>query len=123
MCAAVFLNIRRAFDKLWYAGYYVYKIKNRLSSQNFLFFKSYPSNGRLIVKKEYGLSNIHVYDMNVSVTQDSSLEHLLYTLYLAANVSVTFCTYANDTTHIIATKLLRENSTKIERCINSINKN
>ena len=57
MCAAVFLDIRQAFDKVWHEGL-LYKLKKRHPDQLYLLLKSYVQDRHFQIKIEDTVSVI-----------------------------------------------------------------
>jgi hypothetical protein len=96
-CAAVFLDIQQAFDKVWHQGL-LYKLKRILPSQLYFILKSYLSNRHSDIKTSKDETNYH--PIQAGVPQGSVLGPFLYLMY-TADIPITnetnMATFADDT--------------------------
>jgi hypothetical protein len=114
-CAAAFLDISQAFDRVWHEGL-LYKIKTTLPYGFFLILKSYLKERHFLVTVGDATTNLH--PIKAGVPQGSVLGPILYLLYtsdLPTSTSVTTGTFADDTAILashsdpkIASELLQE---------------
>lgn len=119
-CAAAFLDVQQAFDRVWHKGL-LCKIKTSLPHSYHLLCASYLS-GRLFQVKENG-STSKFYDINAGVPQGSVLGPVLYTVYTAdlpETDGITIATFADDTallarneSPIVASQILQSGLDKI----------
>lgn len=96
-CAAAFLDISQAFDKVWHEGL-LYKIKKNLPLNYYYILKSYLQNRHFFVKQGERTTKLH--EIYSGVPQGSVLGPILYLLYTAdlpTNSQRTFATFADDT--------------------------
>lgn len=102
VCAAAFLDIKQAFDKVWHRGL-LYKIKLHLPSQIYLVLKSYLDERFFQVKIKNEVSDYH--QIMSGVPQGSVLGPLLYLIYSSdtpTTENTLIATFADDTA-ILAT--------------------
>ena len=95
--AAVFLDVKQAFDRVWHQGL-LYKLKTLLPAPIYLILKSYLYKRTFFVKVDDEDSEICT--INAGVPQGSVLGPILYTIYtsdLPEIQNVTIATYADDT--------------------------
>jgi hypothetical protein len=97
MCASVFLDIQRAFVKVWHQGL-LYKLKKTVPSQIYLLLKSYLTGRHFQVNIE----NTHsgYYPINSGVPQCSVLGPFLYLIFtsdIPQSQDITLATFADDT--------------------------
>jgi hypothetical protein len=100
----VFLDIRQAFDKVWYSGL-LYKIKKYLPITYFHILKSYI-NGREFTRR-INDSITNNFAIKSGVPEGSVLGPLLYLLYTAnlpVNANTTMGTFTDDTVILSANK-------------------
>jgi hypothetical protein len=96
-CTSIFLDMRQAFDKVWYPGL-LYKIKKYLPITYFHILKSYINGREFRTRINNSISNN--FAIKSGVTQGSVLGpllHLLYTADLPVNANTTMDTFADDT--------------------------
>lgn len=120
-CAAVFLDIQQAFDRVWHDGL-LYKLKSVLPNSYYMLLKSYLLSRKFQVKFEDEVSRL--YDIEASVPQGSVLGPVLYSIYTAdlpISDYVVTATYADDTACLtshddpaIAAKTLQTHLYKME---------
>lgn len=96
-CSGVFLDVQKAFDKVWHQGLY-FKLKKLLPTPFYHILKSFLNNRLYYVKVNREFSQI--YNVEAGVPQGSVLGPVLYTIFtadmpIAENVLV--ATYADDT--------------------------
>jgi hypothetical protein len=100
-CTAVFLDVSRAFDKVWYHELF-YKIKNSFPTDLYA-IKSYLLQRTFRVK--YGEVVTQLKEINSGMPQDNILEPVFYLLYIAdflvALGSITV-TYVKDTIVLVS---------------------
>lgn len=97
ICAAVFLDVAQAFDKVWHKGL-EYKLHRDLPRQYYLILKSYLADRYFRVKYEEEYSNLKV--IKAGVPQGSVLGPILYLLYtrdLPIMEEGLVATFADDT--------------------------
>lgn len=97
MCAAVFLDVEKAFDKVWHKGL-LYKVKKNMPNEIYLILKSYLNERFFQIKVNTSLSKYH--PIQSGVPQGSVLGPFLYLLYTAdipADDDITMATFADDT--------------------------
>jgi hypothetical protein len=101
-CSAGFLDISKAFDKVWHTGL-LYKLRQSLPLNYFLLLKSYLNYRHFRVKVGNEYSDL--LPVHAGVSQGSILGALLYLLYtsdLPSSPDITTATFADDTA-ILAT--------------------
>ena len=93
----VFLDVEKAFDKVWHQRL-LYKIKKCFSDHYYWLFTSYLKDRYFQVKAEGDFSHTHA--IQSSVPQGSILGPFLYSLYTAdipTTDDIFIATYADDT--------------------------
>jgi hypothetical protein len=101
-CAAVFLDIQQAFDRVWHEGL-LYKLKLVLPNSYYMVLKSYLVGRKFQVK--FGDEVSRLYDIEASVPQGSVLGPVLYSIYTAdlpVSDNVVTATYADDTACLVS---------------------
>lgn len=96
-CAAVFLDVAQAFDKVWHEGLLL-KLKKILPVSLYLLLKSYLSNRTFKVK--INNSKTKLYQIRAGIPQGSVLGPILYLIYthdLPTMEGINIATYADDT--------------------------
>jgi hypothetical protein len=96
-CAAVFLDIQQAFDRVWHNGL-LHKLKTLLPNSHYMVLKSYLLDRKFQVK--FGEEVSQLYSIRASVPQGSVLGPVLYSIYTAdlpCSDDVVTATYADDT--------------------------
>lgn len=96
-CSAAFLDISRAFDKVWHDGL-LYKIQQNLPENFHTILKSYLHNRYFFIKQQDAITEIQ--QIHSGVPQGSVLGPVLYLLYTAdlpTNTNVAIATFADDT--------------------------
>jgi hypothetical protein len=92
-----FLDIQRAFDKVWHQGL-LYKLKKVMPSQLYFILKSYLSNRYFDIKVSKDETNYH--PIQAGVHEGSVLGPFLYLIYTADNPitnETNMATFADDT--------------------------
>jgi hypothetical protein len=79
-CTAAFLNVSKAFDKVWHPGILL-KIKQTLPPGYFHLLQSYLQDRYFVTKFSNAISSR--YTIHSGVPQSSILVPLLYTLYIS----------------------------------------
>jgi hypothetical protein len=104
-CAAVFLDVSQAFDRVWHSGL-LYKIKQFLPPPYFQLLKSYLSDRQFQVR--VGNEKSELQPIKAGVPQGSVLGLTLYVLYtsdLNTSTNTTLGTFADDTIILSASDL------------------
>uniref|UniRef100_A0A2A4K8E7 Reverse transcriptase domain-containing protein n=1 Tax=Heliothis virescens TaxID=7102 RepID=A0A2A4K8E7_HELVI len=116
-CAAVFLDVQQAFDRVWHKGL-LYKLKTKLPNSYYMVLKSYLLDRKFQVKFSDEVSQL--YDIKASVPQGSVLGPILYSIYTADlpdGGDVVTATYADDTACLASDK---EASLAVEKLQNHL---
>lgn len=96
-CSAVFLDVQKAFDKVWHKGL-LYKLKKILPAPFYLTLKSYLTERSFYVKVNEEITDIRY--IKAGVPQGSVLGPILYTIFtsdIPETENVLMATYADDT--------------------------
>lgn len=120
ICAAAFLDIEQAFDKVWHLRL-LYKIKMLLPYQYFLFFRSYLSNRNFMVKQDLELSSIR--EVKAGVPQGSILGPLLYTIFtgdIPTREDTMLCAFADDTAILSRSKNIQQATAWLQQHLDDI---
>jgi len=125
-CTGAFLDISKAFDKVWHLGL-LSKLKNILPFTYFLILKSFLS--QRFFRVSYGSSLSPVYPVLAGVPQGSILGPLLYTLYtsdIPIHPHTLLSSFADDTAVLsqnkdpnLASQHLQEHLTSLESWLNN----
>lgn len=101
-CAAVFLDVAQAFDRVWFEGL-LFKLKKFLPAPYYLLIKSYLSDRTFIVRQNSCYSNY--FDILAGVPQGSDIAPFLYNIFTHDIPKTSYTelgSYADDTA-ILAT--------------------
>lgn len=122
VCSAVFLDVSKAFDKVWHEGL-VYKIRRALPATYAKLLQSYIKNRHFRIKQEESYSQLK--EIKAGVPQGSVLGPVLYLIYtsdLPLMDGSTTATFADDTAilavgenNLASTQKLNESISKIHR--------
>lgn len=118
-CAAVFLDVSQAFDKVWHEGLN-YKLRSFLPTAFSDLLQSYLSDRTFRVRQ--GDSSSSLRQIAAGVPQGSVLASTLYTLYTADiphNKDVMVATFADDTAYLAKGINTRYATMKLQSAINS----
>ncbi|CAG9138035.1 unnamed protein product [Plutella xylostella] len=121
-CAAAFLDVQQAFDRVWHTGL-LCKIKMLLPHSFFHIIKSYIEDRIFYVKEEDSMSQF--YEINAGVPQGSVLGPILYSIFtsdLPQSKGVTTATYADDTAILASNKIPEKASLNLQESLNDIHK-
>lgn len=124
-CTALFLDVEKAFDKVWHKGLLA-KIKEAFPLPYYQLLKSYLEDRAFFVKVQESHSEVH--SIEAGVPQGSVLGPVLYTLFTAdipTTLESMLFTFADDTA-ILATptdptkahSMLQQHLLKIEQWLN-----
>jgi len=100
-CAAVFLDVAQAFDRVWFDGL-LFKLKRFLPVPYFLLAKSYLSDRTFIISQNSSHSN-H-FNILAGVSQGSDIAPFLYNIFThdISKTSFTELSFFTDDTAIVA---------------------
>ena len=96
-CAAVFLDIQQAFDKVWHEGL-LFKLRKILPHTYYSIIKSYLINRQFMVKHLDAI--ISTFPIEAGIPQGNVLGSLLFNIYtenLPTSPEITTATFADDT--------------------------
>lgn len=121
-CIGVFLDVEKAFDKIWHKGL-LCKLKRLLPYDFFCLLKSYISDRTFYVKYKNEYSTIR--KINAGIPQGSVLGPLLYLLYTADipctdNHNSMTATFADDTILLSAHKNITEATAQLQQTLNKM---
>ncbi|KAI4474640.1 hypothetical protein M0804_014746 [Polistes exclamans] len=119
-CSAVFIDIEKAFDKVWHQGL-LQTINKHFPYSYFKLLKSYLSDRTFYVKIKDTHSNIKL--IKAGVPQGSILGPIRYTLYTAdipINDNCTVLTFADDTAMFTVNKDPQQAVQLLQNQINSL---
>lgn len=121
-CAAVFLDVAQAFDKVWHQGL-KYKLSKLLPGNLCQLLESYLDDRQFRVIHQNAVSNL--YCILAGVPQGSVLGPLLYLLYtkdLPVDETATIATFADDTAILSVSDSQLEATAKLQTAINRTQK-
>jgi len=78
-CAAVFLDVRQAFARVWHLALHLAKLKQQVPAPYYLFLKAYIEERRFYVRSSYSESPQHV--VRAGVPQGSVLGPVLCSIF------------------------------------------
>jgi hypothetical protein len=119
-CAAVFLDVSQAFDRVWHSGL-LYKIKQFLPPPCFHLLKSYLSDRQFQVRVGNEKSELQL--IKAGVPQGSVLGPTLYVLYtsdLPTFTNTTLETFADDTVILSVNKGRRREASALQNHLNTL---
>lgn len=98
-CAAVFLDVKQAFDRVWHLDL-LFKLKKQLPAPHYMFLKAYVEERRFYVRSSYSESPQHV--VRAGVPQGSVVGPVLYSIFtsdmpVSEDNRILTCTHADDT--------------------------
>lgn len=120
-CAAVFLDVKQAFDKVWHTGL-LYKLKSHMP-EYYLLMKNYLTNR--VGQVRVGGETSTFIKIASGVPQGTVLGPTLYNLYTADLPSiddVTTATYADDTALLVSHQNQEKATVKLQHAITEIEK-
>ncbi|GFV58689.1 RNA-directed DNA polymerase from mobile element jockey [Trichonephila clavipes] len=97
--AAVFLDIQKAFDRVWHTGLFFKLITYKIPPPLILLLKSYTNDRTFSVKINHTFSQVK--SVKGGIAQGSILGPVLFNLCvndIIKSTNTTLCTYADDTT-------------------------
>lgn len=123
-CIGVFLDVEKAFDKVWHEGL-IRKLQKILPSNVLELVKSYVTGRYFYVKHKDAYSSLHA--IKAGIPQGSVLGPLLYTLYTAdmpipRDSSAMVATFADDTVLLYAHKDLSSATTGLQTIMDETSK-
>ena len=120
VCAAVFLDVSQAFDRVWHQGL-IKKIRNFLPESHVCIIESYLTDRTFRVKQKSNYSAIK--KIGASVPQGSSISPLLYTLYtydIPQSTETKIFTFADDTAVLAVGENVIEATGRLQANLNKI---
>lgn len=120
ICAALFLDVAQAFDKVWHEGL-IHKLKRFLPKQYTDILQSYISERYFRVKQEEAYSDLK--EIKAGVPQGSVLGPVLYLLYTCDIPELeddTLATFADDTAVLALGKSNEEATNKLQTAAHRI---
>lgn len=120
ICSAVFLDIAKAFDKVWHDGLLM-KLKKIFPMQLVEILKSYLHQRTFRVKMENEYSELK--QINAGVPQGSVLGPILYLLYtsdIPERENIQLATFADDTAVMTIGATIEESTINLQNAINGI---
>lgn len=121
VCAAIFLDVAQAFDKVWHEGLN-HKLRLLLPEQYSQILESYISDRYFRVKQEEAYSDLK--EIKAGVPQGSVLGPVLYLLYTCDIPTLennTLATFADDTAILAVGRTNEEATEKLQTAANQIN--
>lgn len=119
-CVGIFLDIEKAFDKVWHAGL-IHKLYHQLPQPLFNILKSYITGRYFYVKYKDSQSTLR--QIKAGIPQGTVLGPLLYNVYTAdipipRDESSMIATFADDTVILYSNTKLTTAMSKMQRIIN-----
>lgn len=121
VCAAVFLDVAQAFDKVWHEGL-LFKLHRDLPRQYYEILKSYIEDRSFRVRYDSSLSTLH--RIHAGVPQGSVLGPVLYLLYtrdIIHGQGTLIGTFADDTTILAVGDDAKAATRKLQKSVNKVN--
>ena len=121
-CTAAFLDVEKAFDKVWHKGL-LKKLKRIFPKNLYKLLKSYLTNRFFQVKINETLTNI--FPIKAGVPQGSVLGPTLYLLYTAdlpVAQDITAAMYADDTAILSINSCPKDASVQLQKYIDELQK-
>jgi len=121
VCAAMFLDVAQAFDKVWHAGL-LHKIEQLLHTQHSQLLKSYLSDRYFRVKQGEEYSDLK--PAKAGVPQGSVLGPVLYLIFtsdIPQPTGTTVATFADDTAILAVGADVEAATQKLKQAAGSIN--
>ncbi|KAL1446859.1 hypothetical protein WDU94_012222 [Cyamophila willieti] len=122
VCSAVFLDVTKAFDKVWHEGL-KHKLKRFLPRKMANILSSYLSERYFRIKQEDSYSELM--DINAGVPQGSVLGPVLYLLYtsdMPEEERNTTATFADDTAFLTIGHTTAEAASELNRTLSKFEK-
>ena len=119
-CAAAFLDISQAFDRVWHDGL-LYKLKKTVPTNYYIFIKSYLEHRHFFVKHCEEVTGL--YPISAGVPQGSVMGPILYILFTAdlpVSSDVLIGTFADDTAALAVDLDPKKASAKLQNSLNEI---
>lgn len=119
-CAAVFLDVAQAFDRVWFDGL-LFKLKKFLPAPYFLLVKSYLSDRTFVVRQNSSHSNY--FNILAGVPQGSDIAPFLYNIFTHDIPKTSFTelgSYADDTAIVASNENPNTVSNMLQRHLNII---
>lgn len=121
VCVGVYLDVAKAFDKVWHKGL-LHKLREQLPLNFFLLIESYLCNRTFYVKYNDAHSTLH--KAEAGVPQGSVLGPILYLLYTAdiplpTQPNTMLATFADDTVVLSSDTCIKDATRQLQLILNS----